>query len=163
MVEAVRVPAHLVPPWSPKAKWLHHLHAQLSLGQSCHRQKKSYVYVHRVTSVMSDSLWRCRLWPARLLCHGRGFSRARILECIDQCWLSCTSRALYFLLHYPPTPLSTWCCQNLSDPSSCTISTAGPHRGKPKSSRAASGANSNGWPTCRGGNKITAETQGQCG
>ena len=38
--EAVRVPAHLVLPGSPQAKQLRHLHAQLLLGQSCHRQKK---------------------------------------------------------------------------------------------------------------------------
>ena len=37
--EVVGVPAHLVPPGSLQAKELHHLHAQLSLGQSCHRQK----------------------------------------------------------------------------------------------------------------------------
>ena len=43
VVEAVRVPAHLTRPESPQAKQLHHLHAQLSLGQSCHRQKKSLV------------------------------------------------------------------------------------------------------------------------
>ena len=39
--EAVPVSAHLVPSGSLQAKQLHHLHAQLSLGQSCHRQKKS--------------------------------------------------------------------------------------------------------------------------
>ena len=39
VVETVRVPAHLVPPGFPQAKQLPHLHAQLSLGQSCHRQK----------------------------------------------------------------------------------------------------------------------------
>ena len=38
--EAVHVPAHLAPPGSPQAKQLCHLHGQLSLGQSCHRQKK---------------------------------------------------------------------------------------------------------------------------
>ena len=39
--------------------------------------KKSRVPMHtlRVTSVVSDSLQPCRLWPARLLCWGRGFSR----------------------------------------------------------------------------------------
>ena len=37
--EAVHVPVHLAPPGSPQAKQLHHLHTQLSLGQSCHRQK----------------------------------------------------------------------------------------------------------------------------
>ena len=38
--EAVCVPEHLAPPGSPQAKQLHHLHAQFSLGQSCHRHKK---------------------------------------------------------------------------------------------------------------------------
>ena len=35
----VCVPVHLAPPGSPQSKQLCHLHAQLSLGQSCHRQK----------------------------------------------------------------------------------------------------------------------------
>ena len=43
---------------------------ELSLEQSCHRQKKSYVYACRVASVMSNSLQPCGLWPARLLSHG---------------------------------------------------------------------------------------------
>ena len=72
-------------------------------------------------------------------------------------------QSIYFLLPQLPTPLSTWCGQNPCDPSSCTTSTPGPHRGKPKSSRAASGVNPSGQPTCRGGNKTTIETQGQCG
>ena len=38
--EAVHVPAHFAPPGSPQAKRLLHHHAQLSLRQSCHRQKK---------------------------------------------------------------------------------------------------------------------------
>ena len=59
-----------------------------------------------------------------------------------------------------PTPLSAWCCQNSCNPSSCTSSTPGPHRGKPKSSRAASGANPSARPTCRSGTKTTIETQG---
>ena len=37
---AVHVPAHLVPREFPQAKLLCHLHAQPSLGQSYHRQKK---------------------------------------------------------------------------------------------------------------------------
>ena len=73
--EAVRVPAHLALPGSPQAKQLRHLPAPLSPGQSCHQQKRSSVYAHRVTSVVSDSLQPCRLWPARLLCQGGGFSR----------------------------------------------------------------------------------------
>ena len=39
VAEAVRVPTHLAPPESPQAKQLRHLHTQLSLGQSGHRQK----------------------------------------------------------------------------------------------------------------------------
>ena len=73
--EPVCVPAHSSPPGSPQAKKQHHLHAQLSLGKSCHRQKKkkkSCVYARRVTSVLSDSLQPCRLWPARLPCQRRG-------------------------------------------------------------------------------------------
>ena len=75
VVEAVCVPAHLAMPGSLQANQLYHLHAQLSLGQSCHRQKKSCIYVLRVASVVSSSLQPCRLWPARLLCQGGVFSR----------------------------------------------------------------------------------------
>ena len=95
-------------------------------------------------------------WPT--LCNpvdcGRpGFSvregvlQARILEPIGQDCLPYPSRALYFLLPEPPTPLSTWCCQNPCNPRSCTTSTPGPHCGRCKSSRAASGANPSGRPT----------------
>ena len=68
--EAVRVPAHLAPPGSPQAKQLYLLHAQLSLGHCCQRQKKSCTYAHRVASVVSNSLWPCSLGPARLVCQG---------------------------------------------------------------------------------------------
>ena len=73
--EAVHAPADLAPPGSPQTKLLRLLHAQLSLAQSCHRQKKSCVCAHRVALVVSDSLRPCRLWPARLLCQGGRFSR----------------------------------------------------------------------------------------
>ena len=55
-MEAVRVPAHSVSPGFLQAKQLCHLHAQLSLGQSCHRQKKSCIYTCRVASVVSNFL-----------------------------------------------------------------------------------------------------------
>ena len=71
LAEAVCVPAHLALPGSPQAK---QLHAQLSLGQSCHRQKKSCAYVCRITG-SCPTLQPCRVWPARLLCHGWEFSR----------------------------------------------------------------------------------------
>ena len=38
-------------------------------------KKTSCIYVCRVASVVSDSLQSYRLWPARLLCQGEGFSR----------------------------------------------------------------------------------------
>ena len=69
-VESVRVPAHLVLPESPQAKQLCHLHAQPSLGQSCHRPK-SLVSMHTVSfQLCLNSLQPCRLWPARVLCQG---------------------------------------------------------------------------------------------
>ena len=111
----------------------------------------SCVYVCRVSLAVSDSLQPCRLWPARLLCWGGVFSR-------QECWSVWANTGCHTLLeHYisccPSHQLpSTWCCQGTS---SCTTSTPGPPRGKPKSSRAASGANPSGWPTCRGGNKTT--------
>ena len=45
MVEAVSVPAHLTPSESPRPKQLHLLHAEPSLGWSCHREK-SLASVH---------------------------------------------------------------------------------------------------------------------
>ena len=63
-VEVVCVPAHLALSGSPQAKQLYHLHAELSLGQCCHRQKKTCIHVCRVTLVVSNSLQPYRLWPA---------------------------------------------------------------------------------------------------
>ena len=75
VVEAVHVRAHLALPGSLQAKQLCLLHAHLSLGQSCHRQKRSCIYACRVASIVSNSLSPCRLWPARLLCQEGSFSR----------------------------------------------------------------------------------------
>ena len=132
MAEAVRVPARLAPPGYPQAKQSHHFHAQLSLGLGCHRQKISCVCACRVASVMSNSLRPCRLWPARLLCQGGGFSRREY-------WSMLANTGWHTLLeHYISCcpscqlPLSTWCCQNPCDPSSCSNSTDGSHRGKPQ-------------------------------
>ena len=112
--------------------------------------------------IVSNSLQACRLWPARLLCQGEGFSR-------KEYWSVLANTGCHTLLEpciscFPSRQLpSTWCCQNPCDPSSCTTSKHGPHRGKPKSSRAASGASPSGQPTRRGANKTTVETKGQCG
>ena len=121
----------------------------------------SCIYARRVASVVSNSMQPCRPWPARFPCQGS--SPGKNTRAYWPYWLPHPSRVLYFLMSEPPTPLNTWCCQNPCDPSSCTTSTPGHHKGKPKFSRAASGANPSGRPTCRGGNKTTAETQRQCG
>ena len=100
--------------------------------------KNSLATMHTESLRSCPTLRPCRLWPASLLCQGGGL-QARVLEHIGRYWLPYPSRALYFLLPWLPTPLSTWHCQNPCNPSSCTTSTPGPHRGKPRSSRAAPG------------------------
>ena len=105
------MPAHLTPPRYLQAKQLHNFRAQLSLGQSCHRQKS-------LASICTGSLQSCPTLCDPVDCSLPGFSvregvlQARILEHIGQYWLSYPSRALYFLLPWLPTPLSTWCFQN---------------------------------------------------
>ena len=66
--EAVCVPAHLVPPGSSQDRQLHHLHAQLSQGQSCHRQKKNLASMH------TGSLQSCPTLCELLDCGLPGFS-----------------------------------------------------------------------------------------
>ena len=114
-------------------------------GRAATGKTISCICACKVASTVSNSFQHCRLWPARLLCQG--VLQARILECTGQYWLTYPSRALYFMLPWLPTPLSTWCCHNPCNPSSCITSTPGPHWGRPKSSRAASGANPSGLPT----------------
>ena len=100
--EAVRVSAHVAPPGSLQAKQLCWLHIQLSMGQNCHGQKISCLFVPRVTSILPSSLYTCRLRPARLLCQG--VLQARILEPVGQDWLP------YLLEHY------TFCCPSCQPP-----------------------------------------------
>ena len=48
----------------------------------------------KVASLMSNSLWPCRLWPVRLLCQGRGISR-------QEYWNVLASTGCHILLeHY---------------------------------------------------------------
>ena len=98
-VEAVCVPAHFVPAGSPQAKQLCHIHAQLSLGQSCHRQKEA-LFLHTQSHFGCVQLFVTLYGVA---CQfsvegGRGVLQARILEHIGQYWLPYPSRVLYFLL-----------------------------------------------------------------
>ena len=65
------------------------------------------------------------------------------------------------LLHpWPPASLRIWCTWGSHDPSSHTTSAPGPHRGRPKSSKADSGQDSCRWTTYRAGDKTKAEPQG---
>ena len=66
-VEAVHVPAHLGLPGPPQAKQLSHLHAQPSLGQSCHRQKS-------LVSMHAGSLQSCPTLCHPVDCGLPGFS-----------------------------------------------------------------------------------------
>ena len=68
-----------------------------------------------------------------------------------------TPKAAYFLCPWIMATLSIWSYKCRHDPSSCTNSTPGPHWGRPKSSRAHSGTNSCGQPSCRCGDKTTIE------
>ena len=95
--EAVRVPAHLASPRSPQAKQLRHIHPQLSLGQSCHRQKKSCISVHRVTLGVSDFV-TLQTVACQASLSGRGVLQAITLVQMGQYWLPYPSRAPCFLL-----------------------------------------------------------------
>ena len=123
--------------------------------------KKSLAFMHTGSLRSCPTLQRCKLWPARLLCQGGSPGKNT-----GACWpilVTIPFQGTIFPAALATNSLNTWCCQNPRNPSSCTSSTPGPHRGKPKSSRVASGANPRGQPTCRGGAKTTIETQGQCG
>ena len=139
----VWAPAHLAPPRSPQGKQLCSLHTHPSPGQSCHGEKKSCVYACGVASVV---LTLCD--PVDWGLPGfsiRGILQARILGRMGQHWSPYPSRALYFLLPWPPTPPVPDAARTLQ-PKQLHHLHAWPHRGRPKSSRAASGANPSGRP-----------------
>ena len=75
-MEAVCVLAHFVAPGSLQAKQLHHLHAQLPLGQRYYRQKKKKkkCLVFMCTGLLRSCLTLCDPvdWPVRLLCQRGG-------------------------------------------------------------------------------------------
>ena len=123
----------------PETQQLGQLHAQPSLGQSCTGESLVSMHAGPLQLVqLFATLWTV---ACQASLSGRGVLQARIQQRIGHYWLPCAPRAPYFLLPELPTPLSTWCCQNPCGQSSPTTSTPGPLRGKPKSSRAASGAN----------------------
>ena len=105
-----------------------------------------------------DSLWPCRLWPARLVCQRAGEHWSTLAKTGCRIFLEhCIS---YHPRHQPPG--APGAARNPATQAAAPPPRL-PSRGKPRPSRAASGANPRGRPTCRGGNKTTSETQGQCG
>jgi len=66
-VEAVHVSAQLALPGSPQAKQMSYLHAQLSLGQCCHRPKN-------LASMLAESFWSCPTLCSLVDCGLPGFS-----------------------------------------------------------------------------------------
>ena len=63
-------------------------------GRAATGKKMSCIYALRVTSVVSNSLKPCRLWPARLLCQGMGLFR-------QECWSVLANTGRHALLeHY---------------------------------------------------------------
>ena len=94
--EAVHVPPPLAPSGPPWREQLQHLHAQPSLGQSCHSQKS-------LASMHAELFWWCPILcnPVDSVLPGfsvNGVLQARMLECTGQYWSPYSSRALYFLL-----------------------------------------------------------------
>ena len=163
-IEAVCVPAHLVPPGSPQAKQLCHLHAQLTLGQSCQRQKKkkNCLYVRRVASALSDSFRPCRLaYQASLSL--RGFSRQEYWSVLAN--TGCHALLEHYISNYPSHQPS-WVPGAAKTPA---IQAAAPlpHLALTVTNPSPPGQlqelNHSGRPTCRGGNKTTVGSQGQCG
>ena len=94
--KTISVPTHLVSPGSVQANQLYNLHAQHSVGQSCHMQK-------RLMAMHSGLLQSFPTLCVPVDCGLTGFSvrgilQARILEYIGHYWLPYTSKTLYFLL-----------------------------------------------------------------
>ena len=125
-------------------------------------QKKSLVFMH------AGSLQSCMALCDPVDCGLPGFSvregvlQARILGRIGGYWLpypSAAAAAAALVANFPeclvlPEPLQLKQLHHLH---------TWPLQGQAQVSRAASGTNPSGWPTCGGGNKATVETEGQCG
>ena len=113
-VTAQTCPCTLGPVRVPASQAADHLHAQLSPGQSCHRQKKVWPLCaqgHFGSVQLCDPVD----WPARLPCQGGGFYRQEywsvlpITGCHDllECYISyCPSRQLPWIPDAVRTPVT---------------------------------------------------------
>ena len=133
------------------------------------KEKKSCIHGHRVTLLMSELLWPCKLWPVRLPCQGEGFSRQEYwsvlantgcLTLLEHYIFCCPSRQLPWVPGAARTPAT----QAAAPPPFLALTGANPSpRANPSPPGQPQELNPTGWPTCRGGNKTTVETQVQCG
>ena len=91
------------------------------------KEKKSCIYGHRVTLLMSELLWPCKLWPVRLPCQGEGFSRQEYwsvlantgcLTLLEHYIFCCPSRQLPWVPGAARTPAT-----QAAAPSSCSTLT----------------------------------------
>ena len=131
-------------------------------GRAATGKKKSCICACTVTSVVSDSLWPCRLWPARLLCQGGKLSR-------QEYWSILANNGCHTLLEYYIS-----CCPSRQLPwISDAARTRATQAAAPPPHLALTGVSPSPpgqpqeqtlWMThWRGGNKTTVETQGRCG
>ena len=160
VVEAICVPAALVPPGSPQPKQLLHFMLNPQWGRTA-IGKKCLVSMHEgcFSRVQLFATLGAVAWQASL---SVGFSKQEYWSVLAN--TGCHTLLEHYISCYPSHQLP-WVpgLPDPCDPSSCTTSTPGPHWGRPMSSRTASGANRSGWPTGRDGNKTRIKTQAQCG
>ena len=165
--EEVSVPGQLAPRGSLQAKQLHYLHTQLSLGQSCHREKN---ILHLCVKGRFGRFWLfVTLWTVSCQAsRSEGVSRQEycsvlaytachtLLEHSISC---CCSSQPPWVLGAARTPTT----QAATPPLHLPEADPSPYWGRPKPSGAASGGSPSGRSTYTGGNETTIETQGQCG
>ena len=111
-------------------------------------------------SRVSDSLLLCRLWPARLLCQTGG-SPGKNPGAYSPVLIAMPFWSSVFPAALAANPTEYLVLPESLQPSSCATSSPGPHRGKPKPARAASGAKPTGRPTCRGGSNPQLKPRGR--
>ena len=135
----------------PRAKQLSHLHAQPLLGQSCHRQKKNLASIH------AGSLRSCPTLCNPVVCSLPAFSGACRPTLVAIPYWSAILPAALAANPRVPGAARTPAAQAAAPP---------PHLALTGTSPSPPGQlqdDPSGRPTCRGGNKTTNETRGQCG
>ena len=136
-----------------------HLHTQLLLGQSCHRQKS-------LPSMCTGSLRQCLTLCFPVDCGLPGFSIREWGFSRQEYWSILANTGFHILLE-----VYISCCPSCQLPEYLVLPEplqpknlnhfhTWPSQEQTKFSREASGTNPSGWPTCTGGNKTTIEPRG---